>query len=201
VAFPAAAGHAMRRTMSFLPRLDSLVSRYLAEVAGPRERLALLRWQMAERHALDQRETMPGHVTTSAFVLSPDHAQILLIDHVVIGRWLQPGGHYEPAATFHESALREAVEETGVANPTLHPWHRGGDLPFAIDSHEVPGNPRRNEPPHIHHDLQYLFIADPALPLTAQEEEVHAAAWKPIATLAEIAPVAFARLHALNSQG
>lgn len=106
----------MRMAMSFLARLESTVSRYLAEVAGPRERLALLRWQIGERHALDRRETMPGHVTTSAFVLSPDHTQILLIDHVVIGRWLQPGGHYEPAASFHESALREAVEETGVAS-------------------------------------------------------------------------------------
>lgn len=187
--------------MSFLERLDSMVSRYLAKVAGPRERLALLRWQIAERHPLDARETMPGHATTSAFVLSPDHDRILLIDHVVIGRWLQPGGHYEPAASFHESALREAVEETGVSGPILHPWHRGGDLPFAIDSHEVPGNPRRNEPPHIHHDLQYLFIADPALPLIAQEEEVHAAAWKPVAELAEIAPVAFARLRRLSAPG
>lgn len=191
----------MRMAMSFLACLDSTVSRYLAEVAGPREHLALLRWQIGERHALDLRETMPGHVTTSAFVLSPDHAQVLLIDHVVIGRWLQPGGHYEPAASFHASALREAVEETGVASPVLHPWHRGGDLPFAIDSHEVPGNPRRNEPPHIHHDLQYLFIADPALPLIAQEEEVHAAAWKPIAALAEIAPVAFARLCTVSVPG
>lgn len=188
----------MRWVMSFLARLDSTVSRYLAEVAGPRERLALLRWQIGERHALDRRETMPGHATTSAFVLSPDHAQVLLIDHVVIGRWLQPGGHYEPAANFHDSALREAVEETGVGSATLHPWHRGGDLPFAIDSHEVPGNPRRSEPPHIHHDLQYLFIADPALPLILQEEEVHAAAWKPIEELREIAPAAFARLRALD---
>lgn len=191
----------MRWAMSFLARLDSTVSRYLGEVAGPRERLALLRWQISERHALDRRETMPGHVTTSAFVLSPDHARILLIDHVVIGRWLQPGGHYEPAAHFHDSALREAVEETGVAAATLHPWHRGGDMPFAIDSHDVPGNPRRGEPPHIHHDLQYLFLADPALPLIAQEEEVHAAAWKPLAALAEIAPVAFARLHSVSPPG
>ncbi|WP_186420148.1 NUDIX domain-containing protein [Bosea sp. CS1GBMeth4] len=190
----------MARTMDFLDRLDSLVSRYLAEVAGPRERLALLRWQIAERHALEARETLPGHVTTSALVLSPDYARVLLIDHVVIGRWLQPGGHYEPAACFHESAAREAVEETGVSGLGLHLWHGGADTPFAIDSHEVPGNPRRGEPPHIHHDLQYLFIADPALPLVAQEEEVHAAAWKPVAELAGIAPIAFARLRALGSQ-
>jgi 8-oxo-dGTP pyrophosphatase MutT (NUDIX family) len=191
----------MRWVMSFLARLDSTVSRYLAEVAGPREHLALLRWQIGERHALDRRETLPGHATTSAFVVSPDHAQVLLIDHVVIGRWLQPGGHYEPAASFHASAFREAVEETGVTGLVLHPWHRGEDLPFAIDSHEVPGNPRRSELPHIHHDLQYLFIADPSLPLIAQEEEVHAAAWKPIAALAEIAPVAFARLRTAGPPG
>ncbi|MGW9330965.1 NUDIX hydrolase [Bosea sp. NPDC055594] len=181
----------------FLGRLEPLVTRYRSEVAGPREHLALLRWQIGERHALAERDTFPGHVTTSAFVLSPDHARILLIDHVVIGRWLQPGGHYEPAPRFHESAAREAVEETGVAGLSLHPWHRSGDLPFAIDSHEVPGKPSRGEPAHIHHDLQYLFLADPALPLVAQEEEVHAAAWKPVAELAEIAPVAFARLQGL----
>ena len=78
--------------MAFLNRLEALVASYRAEVASPREHLSLLRWQVAQRHALDDRATMPGHVTTSAIVLSPDHARVLLIDHVTIGRWLQPGG-------------------------------------------------------------------------------------------------------------
>jgi 8-oxo-dGTP pyrophosphatase MutT (NUDIX family) len=182
----------------FLARLTQAVARYQAEIASPREHLSLLRWQIGQGHALDDRATMPGHVTTSAIVLSPDHRQILLIDHVVIGRWLQPGGHYEAAGQFHESAAREAVEETGVQNLVLHPWHRGGDTPFAIDSHDVPGKPSRAEPAHIHHDLQYLFLADPDLPLVAQVEEVHAAAWKPVEALREIAPLAFARLLAVT---
>lgn len=181
----------------FLSRLAAAVERYRAGIAGPREHLALLRWQIAQGDALDSRDTFPGHVTTSAFVLSPDHAQILLIDHVVIGRWLQPGGHWEAAASFHESAAREAVEETGVQGLRLHPWHAGADLPFAIDSHDVPGKPARGEPAHIHHDLQYLFTADPAQPLVAQQEEVHAAAWKPLVELEAIAPLAFARLRTL----
>lgn len=183
---------------AFLARLTEAVSRYRAELAGPREHLSLLRWQISQGHPLDQRETMPGHVTTSAFVLSPDHAQVLLIDHVVIGRWLQPGGHWEDAATFHESAAREVLEETGVQGLRLHPWHGGGDLPFAIDSHDVPGKPSRGESAHVHHDLQYLFLADPVLPLVAQVEEVHAAAWKPLAALEDIAPGALARLRALS---
>jgi 8-oxo-dGTP pyrophosphatase MutT (NUDIX family) len=178
----------------FLPRIEAAIARYRAEVASPREHLALLRWQIAQRHALDSRDTFPGHLTTSAIVLSPDHANILLIDHVVIGRWLQPGGHWEEADSFHASAAREALEETGVQGLILHPWHRDGDTPFAIDSHDVPGKPARHEPAHIHHDLQYLFLADPALPLVAQIEEVHAAAWKPVAELAGIAPMAAARL-------
>lgn len=184
----------MDNPSAFLARLAPLVARYRTEVADPREHLALLRWQIAQGHALDSRDTFPGHVTTSAIVLSPDHRRILLIDHVVIGRWLQPGGHYEPAELFHQSAAREALEETAVAGLALHPWHQGDDLPFAIDSHDVPGKPARGEPDHIHHDLQYLFLADPALPLVAQEEEVHAAAWKPIAALEAIAPRVFVRL-------
>ncbi|OAM76714.1 NUDIX hydrolase [Devosia elaeis] len=181
--------------MVFAEALAAAVSRYRAEIAGPGEHLSLLRWQMEAGHALDRRETLPGHVTTSALIVSPDHRRTLLIDHVTIGRWLQPGGHYEPAAFFHISALREAVEETGIAHAALHPWHRDSDVPFVIDSHDVPGKPARNEPAHVHHDLQYLFIADPAAPLVAQLDEVHAAQWHDIAMLDDIAPKAAARLR------
>lgn len=187
----------MTRSTPFLARLESLVERYLAEVASKRERLAVLRWQLAEEHALDQRTTLPGHITTSAIILSPDRGQVLLIDHVAIGRWLQPGGHYEPARLFHQSAAREAVEETGVAGLALHPWHGVDDVPFVIDSHDVPGRAARHEPDHVHHDLQYLFGADPAAPLTAQREEVRAAMWKPVSALAEISPKAAERLGSI----
>lgn len=184
---------------AFDTALASIVSRYLEAVAGKHEHLSLLRWQMAEGHRLDQRTTYPGHLTTSAVILSPDHQQTLLIDHVTIGRWLQPGGHYEPAGYFYLSALREAVEETSVSGIALHPWHQGGDLPFVIDSHDVPGKASRNEPPHIHHDLQYLFIAAPAAPLTAQLYEVHAAQWKPVSMLGEFAPKVLERLQGVSA--
>lgn len=184
----------MPGSVPFLARLAVLVERYRVEVAARHERLSVLRWQIAQGHALDDRATLPGHVTTSAIIVSPDEEQVLLIDHVVIGRWLQPGGHYEAAQHFFQSAAREAVEETGIAGLALHPWHRNEDLPFVIDSHDVPGKSSRNEPDHVHHDLQYLFVADPMMPLVAQREEVHAAMWKPIAALADISPKAVARL-------
>ncbi|WEK04942.1 MAG: NUDIX domain-containing protein [Candidatus Devosia phytovorans] len=178
--------------------LDQIVSRYLRENAGPGEYLPLLQWQIAEGHRLDERTTYPGHLTTSAIVLSPDHAQVLLIDHVTIGRWLQPGGHYELSDRFWQSAEREAVEETAVTGLMLHPWHQDEDRPFVIDSHDVPGKQARNEQPHVHHDLQYLFIADPGLPLAHQAEEVHAARWAPLVELEPIAPKVMARLRDMD---
>ncbi len=184
---------------AFDTALAAILARHLADTAAQGEHLSLLRWQMEQGHRLDERTTFPGHVTTSAIVLSPDHRQILVIDHVTIRRWLQPGGHYEPSAAFHQSAMREAVEETGVQNLRLHPWHQGADHPFFIDSHDVPGKPSRNEPPHVHHDLQYLFIADPAPPLIAQLDEVHAAEWRDIAILTEFAPKAAARLSGVSA--
>lgn len=181
----------------FNRRLNALVVHYLGNTAGGREMLALLRWQLGQGHALDQRTTMPGHLTTSAIVLSHDHKSVLLIDHATIGRWLQPGGHYEPADQFWRSAAREAVEETGLATLQLHPWHNGEDHPFVIDSHDVPGKPSRGEEPHVHHDLQYLFVADQTAPLRHQAEEVHSARWAPVAELDDIAPKAAARLREL----
>ena len=183
----------------FLAYFAGVVQHYRRETAGPGEMLALLQWQIEQGHRLDQRTTMPGHLTTSAIVLSPDHSQVLLIDHVTIGRWLQPGGHYEPADYFWQSAEREAVEETGITGLQLHPWHGGKDNPFVIDSHDVPGKPSRNEQSHIHHDLQYLFIADPATPLIHQVEEVHAAKWAPVQELAGISPKVAARLTMIGS--
>lgn len=183
----------------FAAALEAAVSGYLAQVAGPHEHLSLLRWQMSEGHALDRRETLPGHVTTSAFVLSPEHARVLLIDHVSIGRWLQPGGHYEPADLFADSAAREVIEETAVGGLRLHPWHEGRDLPFVIDSHDVPGKRSRGEPPHVHHDLQYLFLADPAAPLTAQLDEVHGARWFDLTALAPISMIGLERIRQLSA--
>ena len=54
-----------------LPRLDAAVRGYLERVAGRGEYLSLLRWQIAAGHRLDRRTTLPGHLTTSALIVSP----------------------------------------------------------------------------------------------------------------------------------
>jgi 8-oxo-dGTP pyrophosphatase MutT (NUDIX family) len=182
----------------FLSHLRKTVETYLSREAEADEWLPVLTWQMDEGHALDNRETYPGHLTTSAIVLSPDGSRTLLIHHNTLKRWLQPGGHYEPADRFWMSARREAEEETGLSALPLHPWHEGADRPFLIDSHAVPGKASRGERPHLHHDLQFLFIADPTSPLVAQIEEVSAARWHGIDALEAVTPRGLKRLKRLG---
>ena len=97
----------------------------------------------------------PGHLTASGFVLSPDRHRVLLIEHVKLGRWLQPGGHLEAVdESFEQAARREVFEETGLDD--LGTDGRLEGL-FDLDVHLIPAH--GGDPEHFHFDLRYVFIA------------------------------------------
>ena len=185
----------------FASRLRSSVDRYRMDVAVDDDDLIHLLAAMAASHRLEDRRTYPGHVTTSAIVVTADLAAVLLVHHRALDRWLQPGGHWEPAATFWASALREAEEETGVEGASLHPWHGGRDVPIDIDTHAIPLRVERAEPSHWHHDLRFAFVADAGAPLRPALGEVIQAAWQPFEMLATICPRVHARLLATGPSG
>lgn len=153
---------------------------YLQRFPAEAQRLAALRAQLDEDTGDPlSRANMRGHVTTSALVLDASLRHILLIHHRVIGRWLQPGGHYEPGQDLWGSALREVAEETGVTELHAHPaW--GQALPLDIDSHPIAANPKKGEGDHWHHDYAYLVIAPLTQDVAPQLAEVHGAAWRPL---------------------
>ena len=96
----------------------------------------------------------PGHFTVSAFVLSPDREESLLIHHRKLGRWLQPGGHLESKDfSIENAARREVLEETGVS----YLRYLGPRL-MRIDSHKIPQY--GGEPAHMHIDLGVGFHAE-----------------------------------------
>jgi len=98
----------------------------------------------------------PGHFTASTFVLDPSGSSIVLIDHVKLKRWLQPGGHVDPEdSDLVAAARRELAEEAGLIGCELVSC--GSDL-LDVDVHSIPS--LKGEPPHEHFDLRFLFRSE-----------------------------------------
>ena len=119
------------------------------------------------------RGQWPAHFTGSAVVVTPDGMQVCLVMHAKLQRWLQPGGHADPAdeGLMERTALREAREETGC-EVRLHP---DAPAPFDVDVHVIPA--RKEDPEHRHLDVRYLVIAANPEALAHDPNESHGAQW------------------------
>lgn len=106
-----------------------------------------------------ERSQLRGHITGSAWVVSPNRRSTLLIHHRILDRWLQPGGHADGDPDVAAVALREAREETGLTS--LRFVGVPGELPpiFDVDVHPIPA--RGDVPEHLHYDIRFLIEADP----------------------------------------
>lgn len=118
-----------------------------------------------------ERTLTVGHVTASAWVVSPDRTKVLLMHHRKLNRWFQPGGHCDGDPDTLKVALKEVLEETGVV---ARPLRQGI---FDIDVHTIPGNAR--EVAHLHYDIRYLLEADPS-PEVARNYEAKEVRWVPL---------------------
>jgi 8-oxo-dGTP pyrophosphatase MutT (NUDIX family) len=113
------------------------------------------------------RSEARAHFTASAFVVDETCVRTCLVQHVKLGRLLQPGGHVEQSdISLEAAALREAHEETAL-EVELHP---AAPRPFDLDIHEIPERP--GEPAHFHLDVRYLVVG--------RGEPCAGAAWYPI---------------------
>ena len=114
-----------------------------------------------------------AHFTGSAVVTDPAGARVVLLHHAKLQRWLQPGGHAEPAdaGSMEATALREAREETGC-RVHLHP---AAPLPLDVDVHAIPA--RKDEPGHLHLDLRFLVVAEDPEALAHDPAESFGAQW------------------------
>jgi 8-oxo-dGTP pyrophosphatase MutT (NUDIX family) len=164
-------------------------------------RLSSLREQLAHHQAADAAEARfvarmlelthadgacsrshvsPGHFTASAFVLSPDRGELILIHHKKLGIWVQPGGHVDATdADLEFAARREVAEEVGLHE--LEPLTARGVL-FDVDIHAIPA--RKDEPAHEHFDVRFAFVA--ATRSFARSEEVADVRWLPLDDIASI---------------
>lgn len=120
-----------------------------------------------------ERSHLAGHCTGSAFISCPRGKKVLLLFHPFLGRWLQPGGHADGDFDLQAVARREAEEETGLSELLAHNFCGVARTPFDLDIHAIPA--RGAEPAHFHYDLRFLFLADPAAPLTPETPELQLA--------------------------
>ena len=101
-----------------------------------------------------ERSHAAGHITGSAWLLSPGGDRALLTLHRKLGLWLQPGGHADGDADTLRVALREAEEESGIIG--IRPLRR--EI-FDVDIHTIPPHPASGAPEHLHYDVRYLLQA------------------------------------------
>ena len=129
------------------------------------------------------RASREAHFTGSALVVSRTGDRVCLLHHRALDRWLQPGGHGEPAdgGDLLVTALREAREETGL---DVRPHPRAA-VPFDVDVHAIPA--KAATPAHLHLDVRFLLEAttDAAPQRDARESlEVAFFDWKQAEALA-----------------
>lgn len=151
--------------MKNITQIKELYKRYITIYKNDSATLKLLAEQLENPDQdIISRKNFIGHITASAFIVNKNTRQVLLLHHKSLGKLLQPGGHIEDADSSPlNAALREAEEETGLRSEDLElrPILRQYiEVPFHIDSHYIPENPRKNEPGHYHHDFRYLYITD-----------------------------------------
>jgi len=96
-----------------------------------------------------ERTRRDGHFTASCWLVSGDGHRVLLTHHRKLGRWLQLGGHADGDSELARVALREAEEESGLADLDLQP------AIFDIDAHVIPA--RGDEPAHVHWDVRFVL--------------------------------------------
>lgn len=104
---------------------------------------------------------LPMHFTASSWIVSPDKKQVLLVYHSLYNTWSWSSGHADGNADLHAVAQKHAQEETGIPL-LLSPL---GDRPFSLDVLAVCGYDTEGGgyiPSHLHCNLTYLLIADPA---------------------------------------
>lgn len=145
------------------------------------------------------------HTTSSVFVFCQDSGgwRLGLIKHPRLGRMMIPGGHVEVAENAADAALREVLEETGLAvrlvSPPAAPLPGGYRprqvaQPWWIVEYQVPPD-GHHDAGHVHVDHLYVALAAGTEPVA---EPAHPFGWYAAADLPGLAMFDDARALALT---
>jgi 8-oxo-dGTP pyrophosphatase MutT (NUDIX family) len=126
------------------------------------------------------RSCRPDHLTASTLVLNADANAVLLTLHAKAHRWFQLGGHIEPGdASLADAALREATEESGVAELVLDP------TPVQLSEHAVPFCGPTGDVHHL--DVRFVAVAADGADPRVSDESLDVR-WWPLDALPDLEP-------------
>jgi 8-oxo-dGTP pyrophosphatase MutT (NUDIX family) len=167
-----------------LEKITATVDAYLLLHPEERDALDPLLAALAKGFDFTSRRRYPAHITAGV-VLLDGQGRMLQIHHRGLGRWLGPGGHCEPDdKSLSGTALRELVEECGVAAEDVEQVGGEDALPIHIDVHPIPASDVKAEPAHRHFDFRFAFRTGAVVPaVTGREAAMHR--WHPIGELAD----------------
>ncbi|KEO75120.1 NUDIX hydrolase [Anditalea andensis] len=134
--------------------------------------------ELADHELAFYRQKLDSHFTASAWIVNKRRTHTLMTLHSKLNRWLQLGGHADGNENLVEVAMREAIEESGLASLRIV------DISiFDIDKHIIPGNTK--EPEHFHYDVRFLLEASLDEPLVISHESQDLA-WIPFDSVEEM---------------
>ena len=120
------------------------------------------------------RENTIAHLTASAWVVSPDRSQVIMVYHNLYRSWSWMGGHADGDADLLAVAQKEVMEECGIDSLRIVSPEIFSLEVLCVDGHEKKGQYLSS---HLHLNVTYLFEADPAKPLRIKPDENSAVAW------------------------
>ena len=138
-----------------------------------RDRTELLR-RLRSGEDLYTRDNSAGHLTASAWVVSPDRRRVLMAYHNIYDSWSWLGGHADGDRDLLAVALREVREESGLT--AVRPVSRSI---YSVEILTVDGHEKRGAyvSSHLHLNVTYLLEADPAEPVRCKPDENSRVGW------------------------
>lgn len=131
------------------------------------------------------RETLPGQKQFCAsvlFVTQSTPVKTLLVHHKKYDLWVQPGGHIEFDENPMQTAIREALEETGIdVSSYVVPGEKIDEYAFPVPvpnfflEEKITATP--DTPEHFHLDFLYLVRLPEAIAPRLEEGGAHDIRW------------------------
>ena len=120
------------------------------------------------------RDNPAAHFTASAWVVSPDRKQVIMVYHNLYQSWSWMGGHADGDWDLLRVAKKEVMEECGLHDLTVV-----SPEIFSLEVLTVAGHEKKGKylSSHLHLNVTYLFEADPEKPLRIKPDENSGVAW------------------------